>query len=551
MSDLNPFANILDRKESVSDLDEEIGRLTLQVSKDLEKYEKLLRSYKIKQFVPSPKQWEFIKMAHIPRRAVIAGNRFGKSTVGIVEDICFMLGHRPYLSPTHPLYTWGIPDHGVKILVIAQDWDKVKEIFTNDTEDSERVGKLFEWLPRDCIAPDGLGKTSTGVINQVDIQVTFRGRVRRSSIHFDTVRSYKADKMGQESSDWDVIHVDEPIPQGMWNAVSRGLIDREGKAWMLLTPLSENWLTSWFEEQASADPKNFFHMSATMHDNPTLTEQAKQLYLSQLSDEERTCRELGIPLSAGRKVYWSYSEAVHLVKEDGLVEWAKKVGWESPFFPPDDWNVGASLDLHPTTPHAALFAAWNKDYVVFYHDIFQKVTIRDIVNEVTGEVEVKGLASQIKAAVAGLDVKFIVCDPIAWIKNPETGICWANYLQEAGINVQKASKAKTNGIQEMNEWFSGAKGKQVFVLPWCKHFRREIREYYIGDNGKPVDANDHIMECMYRLGVRDGFTFRPRLPLEEGAGESVNNLDNFNTEFNHENENLNLEFSFNSIPHSL
>ena len=51
-----------------------------------------------------------------------------------------------------------------------------------------------------------------------------------------------ANPMGLESSQWDWIHVDEPIPEAMWNAVSRGLMDTGGSAWFTCTPIAEQWI---------------------------------------------------------------------------------------------------------------------------------------------------------------------------------------------------------------------------------------------------------------------------------------------------------------------
>ena len=55
-----------------------------------------------------------------------------------------------------------------------------------------------------------------------------------------------ANPMGLESSQWDWIHVDEPIPEGMWNAVSRGLMDTGGSAWFTCTPIAEQWINEFF-----------------------------------------------------------------------------------------------------------------------------------------------------------------------------------------------------------------------------------------------------------------------------------------------------------------
>lgn len=458
--------------------------------------EKFMKSNKLQFFVPTPKQKLFIEAADKKRRAVFAGNRFGKSTIGVIEDICFALGFRPYYPEGHKLRYHGIPDRGVKILVIAEDWDKVKEIFTNNEPGAEKPGKFFEWLPPESIVKTE--KNSLGVIYCIHVQSTVHGRTRKSAIFFDTVRSYKTNGAAHESSDWDVIHCDEPIPQDMWIAASRGLIDRSGHAWMLLTPLREAWLYDYMVDNATSNPAIFHVLHADMADNPTLNKDECELFLSQLTPEERECRQRGIPLQSGRLVYHQFNEKIHVID--------CPQGWESPIVPPEGWDVAYSIDPHPQTPHAVLFVAISPLAVVFFADMFIKVPFSDV-KSATGEVVIEGLASRIRRLTLGQNVIYQICDPTAWIRDPETGRCWADSLWEAGLKVEKASKAKTTGIMEMNEWFAGTKGKKVYVLKNCTHFLNEIRKYHYDQDNKPVDKNDHIMECMYRLAMKDNFRY--------------------------------------------
>lgn len=483
---------------------EELDKLIeLELQKQLEMNLRLEAHYKnnkLQYFVPSAKQLEFLKAAEKKRRAVFAGNRFGKSTIGVIEDCCFALGFRPFFPEGHPLRYHGIPDRGVKILVIAEDWDKVKEIFTSNEPGSEKPGKFFEWLPPDSIVK--VEKNSLGVIYCIYVQSKVKGRLRKSAIFFDTVRSYKSNGAAHESSDWDVIHCDEPIPQDMWIAASRGLIDRKGHAWMLLTPLREAWLYDYMCENAINHPEIFWTLHADMLDNPTLSKEECELFLGQLSPEERECREKGIPLQSGRLVYHHFDEKKHVIK-------GTPKGWENPWTPPEDWDVAYAIDPHPQTPHAVLFAAISPKAVVFFSEIFEKCPF-GTVNDEQGRILQKGLADKIRERIATQNVIYEICDPTAWIADPDTGLCWADKLHELGLKVQKASKAKTQGIMTMNDWFAGVHEKKIFVVDTCVNFLREIRKYHYDKDNKPVDKNDHLMECMYRLCMKDGFQYYGR-----------------------------------------
>ena len=99
-----------------------------------------LRFYK-----PHDKQDQFHRAGDYKHRAVFAGNRFGKSQMGVAEDAAFVFGARSWYPEGSEARYAGIPQRPVKLLIITTDWDKVDEIFTS--ERGER-GKLWRMLPR-------------------------------------------------------------------------------------------------------------------------------------------------------------------------------------------------------------------------------------------------------------------------------------------------------------------------------------------------------------------------------------------------------------------
>ena len=229
--------------------------------------------HRLEMFQPNPKQYDFFVQADKRRRACFAGNRFGKSTLGVVEDCSWLLGERPFFPVGHPLRRLGIPDHGVKLMVIAEDWDKVREIFTEDAS-GDRLGKFFYYLPKSKVS--NIKRTQTGVICQMTVTNEIDGRKRESLLVFETVKSFKNNSASMESGDYDAIHGDEPFPEEMWKALSRGLVDRNGAAWFLMTPLKFPWIYEQAVEGAVNDPDVWWWFDATMDDNPLLGEEAKR-----------------------------------------------------------------------------------------------------------------------------------------------------------------------------------------------------------------------------------------------------------------------------------
>ena len=495
------------KEEELAQLDEGLLKAKQQLFRLHVEQKELLESNQLALFQPHKKQHEFFEDSLKSRRGVFTGNRFGKSTVGVVEDCCWLLGYRPFYEEGDPLRYAGIPEHGVKGLVIAEDWDKVKEIFTDPGKHSDRKGKFFDFLPESCIA--STHRNQVGVIDAIYVESIVRGQTRKSVVYFDTVKSFKNNGAGQESSDWDFIHGDEPFPNDMWIAVSRGLIDRGGKAWFLMTPIKEPWIYHWFMDNALKDPENFGVITGDMDDNPLLEEKEKELFLSQLSEEERDCRKKGIPLALGHLVYPTFDENVHLFR-------GTPFGWKDPYSPPQEYLSAYAIDPHPQTPMAVLFVAISPimqdgtRHVFWYDEIYEKIKLSE-------------LATMIEDRKLRARICYELCDPCAWIEDPETGRSWSDTLWDNGLRVEKATKAKTAGIMETRDHFRHPKMK-VHVMEHMKRFRHEIRHYHFDKENKPVDKDDHMMECMYRLVMHDSLHYHSPYNSEQLPGLTNSDL---------------------------
>jgi hypothetical protein len=549
----------LEGQKTLEELEEAISREKEHQFRLLQQKEKHFKENKLHYFVPHSMQVPFFENSNRLRRAAFCGNRWGKSTVGVVEDVSWLIGERPFYPVGHPLRRKGIPEHGVKGILIAEDWDKVNEVFTNPDPGENVQGKFFEWLPASCEVETK--RNQQGVIDRIFVESFIDGRTRRSAIFFDTVASFKRSGASQESSDWDFFHIDEPIPQELFTAIARGLIDRGGAVWALATMLKDVWLYWDFVEQVRNGNEQYFYLEGDMDDNPTLNETAKALFLSGLSPDEYACRKEGKPLAAGRRVLWAfddqYAPAGHVI-EHALPEWE----WLNDYTPNPAWNTAYAIDPHPQTPHAVLFAAWNETDVVIYDELFRKGSFSDqplvdsdallltgnndlkhpsdvasliaskqaqvrpeggpgedsasgSEHETGGSLEyVPGLATLIKNKTAINPPMYVPCDPSAWIKDQDSDRCWAQTLRENGIPVIKGSKAREAGIIEMNDLVSGRKGKRFWLMAHCNNFRQEAKLWVFDKDNKAIDKNDHMMECFRRLLVHDNFSFYPRFPEE-------------------------------------
>ena len=462
----------------------------------------ILSSNPLRYYRPHPKQQKFHEHGDKKFRACFAGNRFGKSQMGVAEDVAWLLGYRPWVPEGSPFRTLGIPQRPVKILVITTDWDMVDKVFTSDRGE---MGKIWRMLPKGIKVRKK--RNHAGVISEIEIE-------NGSTITFSTVKSFATNPQGEESTDWDGIHIDEPCSHDQWKAASRGLIDRGGKAWFTLTPLREPWIYDMFFNRDDFDKlaegmmsDKLFAISGNTYDNIYLLPEDIADFETSLSEDERQCRIEGIPLELSGMVYKEFRYDRHVYSKCPF-------GWDAMDSPPEWYPITVSIDPHPQTPTAVLFEAAGPDGTLYFFDeIFQKDTVENIC------AEIKRRVSRYKS------VKFIA-DPSAFNEHAMTNECLARDFQRCGIPIRKSSKQLSQGLlrtkQELSITYKGnpvrdhAFDMEAPRLVFSAHLRRTIYEFrhYVWDEkeNKPKDKDDHLMECMYRILLENPRFFDPRKP---------------------------------------
>lgn len=446
---------------------------------------------------PHPKQDLFHRAGVHAMRFVRTGNRFGKSTAGAIEDISWCLGYRPFYPEGDEARYAGIPQRPVKGLIIVADWDKAEEIFTCEDEGASR-GKLFQFLPRSEIL--GIEKNQSGKIAKIRIRSIWGGE---SAIHLDTVKSFKSNPMGHESSDWDFVHVDEPCPEAMWQAHARGLVDRDGNAWFMCTPLTEIWINDKFvpggnfrdafesgkvfEKEEAGIKLQSWVLTGSMHDNPTLSAIAKARYILDLPPEDRETRIDGIPRALTGVVYREFQPHVHVYHN-------LPPKWLDYGDPPRDYTIRIAADTHPKNPHAVLFAATApSSRVYFWSEIYEQALIPELCNRIHERLDGRWPLRFLLELAAFNDI-------------PTDGVTIADLFVNAGFPVEAATKDLSFGIMrvksELTQRMDNVPDKPAKLL-FSPHLTETLREFdrYVWDpdKGKPMDRDDHMMENLYRL----------------------------------------------------
>lgn len=465
-----------------------------------------LKENRLQYYTPHKFQTLFHEAGHFHLRLAEAGNRSGKSEMGAAEDAAWMLGERLWYPTGHPMRKLGIPDHAVKGLVICTSWQKVKEVYTDNTPGNE--AKMFRYLPSSRIH-------HTAKKGEV---VYFISLDNGSSITFITVEAFKKNPQTMESSDWDFIHVDEPCPEPMYKGAARGLIDRNGKAWFTLTPLEQPWISDLFfpstedHTQVEVYEKDTqrplrFAVSFSMLDNPFTTEEGRNNYIATLSEEEKECRISGKPFNLVGLVYKEFSPERHVMID-------KPETWERWNKPPITYSYYIFIDPHPRTPWAIQFWAVPPGSARYY-----------LYDEIFQQAPPSLIARDIKSRIVGLNVLEIYMDPLGFIEDPETSNSFADRFFNEGLPVMKATKDLHNGIIVAKEklLIDG----QVRITPHCQRTLWEFRRYRWDNDkksgaplNKPIDKDDHMMENFYRAMLADMIYVDPAtnsLPIREEA----------------------------------
>lgn len=472
-------------------------KVLLERKKQLLGKQALLRKdYGLCFYTPHEKQDNFHRAGAFKHRLWESGNRGGKSTGGVAEDCAWLVGERAWYPENDPARRLGIPQHPVKGLVITTDWDKVDEIFTSERGTE---GKLWSMLPRGFVKSKR--RNHSGAIELVEC-------VNGSTLRFDTVKSWMSNPQGSESSDSDFNHYDEPCPQGQYTANARGLIDRNGKDWFTLTPLTEPWIHDMFvpsrrSKELEFEHGTYWYQRTTTYDNPYLVAESIADYEATLTEDEKQCRMLGVPLELSGLVFKEFNWDTHVLQ-------SIPVGWNGYNDPPVAYTIYFAVDPHPQTPHHVLFLAVAPTGELF---LFDEIYVHCTIEELSVKINAR-LSTRIRDPKTGQPktvARFCVrqiADPIVFntfpILNAKSGkhLTMADEFSEHGLFLSKASKAREHAILETSRVLTAKLlgGRSLLnVSPYLDEVLFEFGHWCWDKENKPRDDRDHAMENLGRL----------------------------------------------------
>jgi phage terminase large subunit-like protein len=245
----------------------------------------------INSYIPHAKQKAFHK-GNERIRLYIGGNRSGKTTGGIVEDVWWLTHTHPYMR---------VPDRPIAGRIISVD-------FLNGIEKIIKP-QLKQWIPPSQLRG---GTWSTA----------YEASTRTLNLEngsFVELMSYDQDLDKFAGTSRDFVHFDEEPPETIYTENMARLIDRKGRCWITMTPVEGmTWIYDTIYEKGLFGDKQIKIVEVGMEENPHLDQEEVKIFLNSLSEDEKDARGHGKFVQMGGLVYKAFDPRIHCLDEIDL-----------------------------------------------------------------------------------------------------------------------------------------------------------------------------------------------------------------------------------------
>ena len=423
-------------------------------------------------FEPLIKQEIFLRSEKL-KKLYAGGNRSGKTTVGIVEDIDWMAGTNRYKRT---------PDPPVRGRIVGVDVE-------------EGINKILlptfsRWCP-----PSYLRGGSFYSAYDLSARTLYF-----ENGSFAEFMSYEQDVQKFVGTSRHFVHFDEEPPQEIYIECLARLIDTDGAWWMTLTPiLGMQWMYDEIYLPNFENPDGDVEVQVVeMWENTKLSDRAIQSFIDSIPEEDRDTRVGGNFIRRGGVIYKKFKKSVHVIDEINLDD-------------VKDWDLYASVDHGYNNP-----TAWH------WHVVSPDGEVITFAEHYEREMTIDQHAAIVKMmeATFGRTPVMRVCDPALAQKNPVTGTSvQAEYITH-GIEVMHGINDVTTGINKVNSYinYNDETPPRWHVTRNCENLIKEMPKYrwktwanktmerQNNAYDVPHKKDDHAMD-----GLRYFFTVMPEL----------------------------------------
>lgn len=221
--------------------------------------------------------------------------------------------------------------------------------------------------------------------------------------------------------------------------------------------------------------------------------------ISEYDEDDKQARIFGKFQHLTGLVFKNFNRSVHVIRPFEL--------------DPKDWVVTEALDPHPRNNDAVVWLAVNAKG--------QKIVVDELYKGFLGTDGDKELARAIKDKAERYRVVKRLIDPAADVVDQHTGRSLKSDLYNMGLSYDLGSKARADAVRLIRNAFSYQMVNGVFVRPpelyifeSCTRLIWEIEHWQWQEwssksaqtrspNEKPVDKDDHCIECLGRCLLAD------------------------------------------------
>lgn len=415
-------------------------------------------------------------------RQYVGGNRSGKTTGGIAEDIWWLTGTHPFIQTPEP------PVIG-----------RICTVDFKNGVDKIILPNLRQWLPPSALI-NGSWEDSYHSAKHV---------LKLANGSELEIMSYEQDLDKFAGVPRHFVHFDEEPPKNIFGECKARLVDYNGRYWLTMTPVDGMTWTydEIFEPGINGDPL-IDVIIVDMTDNPHISQDAINDFLANLDEEEKIIRGKGTYIAIGGLVFKYFNS------ERTVIDPAVPRG--------RGWTYYQSLDHGFNNPTAWLWHAVHSDGTVVTFDEHYK-------SEMTVEQHAKLVLAkeQHYREQFGISPYLRVADPAIKQRSAVTGYSIQIEYSLQGIDLALGQLRSVDaGLNRMNTYLLNGKW---FITSNCTNLLKEMRKYkrktfmsakMADRNNKqedPMKKDDHAIDS-----ARYFFSYMPELkPIVPGESPSM------------------------------
>jgi phage terminase large subunit-like protein len=419
-------------------------------------------------YEPHPKQ-KIFHSSVLPLKAFLGGNRSGKTTAGILDDLIQCVDED--CLPEH-LRSYKKFDPPTHVRIVAPDFTSTMEgvIFQ----------KLREWAPKSQLRGGRFDKAYDKSLRKLSFQ-------NGSTIDFLTFEQ-DLDKFGGAAKHR--IHYDEEPPSNIRKEGLMRLIDYGGDELFTMTPLhGMSWMfDEIWEPWTKRKLEDGIVVLVDMDDNPYLDEVTKIRVLKGLSKEERDARKSGRFVHFAGMIYDDFSRNMHVIPEIREVPPGSRI------------YVGIDPGMRHMAAVVWTYLTTEDTLVVFDELALEKYNVKQTCDAIK-LINAKWGQKAPNGSIISLQPDQYVIDPSARNIVHQTGRSDQMEYTDQGIFTILGQNSVTAGISAVKVRLEA---HRLLVTANCQSLIDEFRKYRWATptrteddaKEKPVKTDDHLLDAL-------------------------------------------------------